>query len=113
MRRLADQSVLVVGGAGFVGSNLVRELLAAGARRVRVIDNLLSAERWNVPDDPRVSFTEGSMADDAVVGSVADEYDSIFHLATYHGNQSSMHDPLADHEHNQLTTLKQIGRAHV
>ncbi len=37
-------------------------------------------------------------------------YDFVFHLCTYHGNQSSIHDPLADHEHNQLTTLKLFER---
>ena len=52
-------SALVVGGAGFVGGNLVRELLARDAARVLVIDNLLSAERENVPDDVRVAFVEG------------------------------------------------------
>jgi nucleoside-diphosphate-sugar epimerase len=35
-----------------------------------------------------------------------DEYDYVFHLGTYHGNQSSIHDPLADHANNTLTTLK-------
>jgi UDP-glucose 4-epimerase len=105
-----DASVVVTGGAGFVGSTLVRLLLSGGAARVHVVDNLLSAERWNIPVDPRVEFTEGSIADDAIVRSIADEYELIFHLCTYHGNQSSIHDPLADHEHNQLTTLKLFDR---
>lgn len=104
-------AVLVTGGAGFVGSNLVRMLLGQGAASVHVIDNLLSSERANVPDDPRVRFTEGSVADDAVVSGVRDEYDYVFHLCTYHGNQSSIADPLADHEHNQVTTLKLFERA--
>jgi nucleoside-diphosphate-sugar epimerase len=106
MTDFENRSVLVVGGAGFVGSNLVGRLLKAGVASVHVVDNLLSAERVNVPDDQRVRFTEGSIADDAVLSRVIDEHDYIFHLATYHGNQSSIHDPLADHEHNQLTTLK-------
>src|SRR3954469_17660886 len=110
MPQLSDASVLVTGGAGFVGSNLVRLLLQGGARDINVIDNLLSAERWNLPTDRRVSFVEGSLADDAVVGTITDRYDYIFHLCTYHGNQSSIHDPLADHEHNQLTTLKLFDR---
>jgi len=106
MTELENRSVLVVGGAGFVGSNLTRLLLAAGVAAVHVIDNLLSAERINVPADGRIRFTEGSIADDRVLSEVSDDYDYIFHLATYHGNQSSIHNPLADHEHNQLTTLK-------
>jgi UDP-glucose 4-epimerase len=98
--------ILVSGGAGFVGSNLVRLLLREGAAHVHVVDNLLSAERVNVPDDPRVAFSESSIADDALLGSLKDEYDYVFHLSTYHGNQSSIHDPLADHANNTLTTLK-------
>jgi UDP-glucose 4-epimerase len=98
--------ILVSGGAGFVGSNLVRLLLREGAAHLHVVDNLLSAERVNVPDDPRVAFSESSIADDALLGSLKDEYDYVFHLSTYHGNQSSIHDPLADHANNTLTTLK-------
>src|SRR6185369_3553270 len=94
------------GGAGFVGSNLVRHLLAQGAAKVHIVDNLLSAERSNIPADPRVVFSEASIADDALLASLKDEYDYVFHLSTYHGNQSSIHDPLADHANNTLTTLK-------
>jgi nucleoside-diphosphate-sugar epimerase len=41
-----------------------------------------------------------------LLASLKDEYDYVFHLSTYHGNQSSIHDPLADHENNTLTTLR-------
>lgn len=99
-------TILVSGGAGFVGANLVKELLADGAANIHVVDNLLSAERDNLPNDARIEFTLGSIADDAVLSTLSDRYDYIFHLSTYHGNQSSMHDPLADHENNLLTTLK-------
>lgn len=98
--------ILVSGGAGFVGSNLVKLLLREGAAHIHVVDNLLSAERVNVPDDPRVALSEASIADDALLGGLKDEYDYVFHLSTYHGNQSSIHDPLADHANNTLTTLK-------
>jgi len=101
---------LVVGGAGFVGSNLVRRLLADGADHVTVVDNLLSAERSNLPEDDRLTFIEGSISDDAVVGSIEDEHDHVFHLATFHGNQSSIADPIADHENNTLTSLKLFHR---
>jgi UDP-glucose 4-epimerase len=107
---LPGSSNLVVGGAGFVGGNLVRELLARDAGRVLVVDNLLSAERENIPDDPRVDFVEGSIADDAVLAGLDDAFDYVFHLATYHGNQSSIANPLADHEHNLITTLKLFER---
>lgn len=98
--------LLVVGGAGFVGSNLVRLLLAEGAERVLVVDNLLSSERENLPDDPHVELIEASIADDRVLASLEDEFDVAYHLATYHGNQSSIANPLADHENNLITTLK-------
>jgi nucleoside-diphosphate-sugar epimerase len=103
---LAGRSLLVVGGAGFIGSNLVREALDGDASRVLVIDNLLSAERENLPADRRVELVEASIADDAVLDALDDEFDFVFHLATYHGNQSSIADPLADHEHNLITTLR-------
>ena len=104
--KLANTNVMVVGGAGFVGSNLVKRLLELGVNQVHVVDNLLSAEKINVPDHPAVRFSETSITDDALLASLQDEYDYVFHLATYHGNQSSIHDPLADHENNTLTTLK-------
>jgi nucleoside-diphosphate-sugar epimerase len=108
--KFAERTVLVAGGAGFVGSNLVRALLDRDAARVVVVDNLLSAERENLPIDPRIEFREGSIADDRVLARLEDEFDYAFHLATYHGNQSSIHDPLADHQNNTLTTLKLLWR---
>jgi len=95
-----------VGGAGFVGSNTVRALLSLDVARIVVVDNLLSAELSNLPVDPRVQFVEGSIADDAILSGLRDEFDFVFHLATYHGNQSSIADPLADHDNNLITTLK-------
>lgn len=98
-------NVLITGGAGFVGSNLARSLLRENVGRIQIVDNLLSSERDNIPDDPRVYFTEGSIADNRILKDLCDEYDFIFHLATYHGNQNSIHNPLEDHDNNLLTTL--------
>jgi len=103
---LGGRTILVVGGAGFVGSNLVRQALALDCRRIVVVDNLLSAERENLPHDARVELIVGSIADDTVLARLGDEFDYVFHLATYHGNQSSIANPLADHDNNLITTLK-------
>jgi len=106
MKPLNGQTCLVIGGAGFVGSNLVFLLLSEGCREVTIIDNLLSSERSNVPQDSRIKFLEGSIADDRILTEMRDEYDFVFHLATYHGNQSSIANPLEDHANNLITTLK-------
>jgi nucleoside-diphosphate-sugar epimerase len=97
---------LIVGGAGFVGSNIVRRLLDYAPCEIIIIDNLLSSERDNIPDNRAISFMHGSITDDRVLAELPEDVDYVFHLATYHGNQSSIHDPLADHENNTLTTLK-------
>jgi nucleoside-diphosphate-sugar epimerase len=112
-RVFAGQRVLVVGGAGFVGSNLVRDLVAHGAAEILVVDNLLSAERANLPDGATVTFIEGSITDEAILARLQDDLDYVFHLATFHGNQNSIHDPLADHAQNTYTTLRLFERIKV
>src|ERR1043166_7488860 len=87
MQAFDNASILVVGGAGFVGSNLVRELLTTSAKNILVVDNLLSAERFNVPMSPKVQFIEGSITHDSVLHKLPASLDYVFHLATYHGNQ--------------------------
>lgn len=100
--------LLVVGGAGFVGANLCRRLLAAGPARLTVVDNLLSAEIDNLP--PGVDLRVGSIADDAILAALPDDFDYAWQLATFHGNQSSIADPIADHDNNTITTLKLLER---
>jgi nucleoside-diphosphate-sugar epimerase len=102
---IENSRALVVGGAGFVGSNLVNRLLDDGASSVHVVDNFLSAEPSNVPVDPRVSISENSINEDSVLEEVGLDWDIVFHLSTYHGNQSSIANPHEDHENNLRTTL--------
>lgn len=97
--------ILIVGGAGFVGSNLCRSLLEIEGCRLTVVDNLLSSERDNLPFDDRIRFMEGSICDTKILLQLKNEFDYVFHLATFHGNQSSIADPLKDHKNNTLTTL--------
>lgn len=105
-----DKHILIVGGAGFVGSNLVLKLLDDAPKRITIVDNLLSADIANVPLDPRVDFAYGSITDDRILEALPGDLDYVFHLACFHGNQSSIADPLADHENNTLTTLKLFER---
>lgn len=102
----ANASILVVGGAGFVGSNLVLKLLEDDPRAVAIVDNLLSSVAANIPQDPRVTFLHGSIADDRILNALPRDLDYAFHLACYHGNQSSIANPIADHDNNTLTSLK-------
>ncbi len=105
MMKLTGATILVVGGAGFVGSNLVKRLLKEGAASVTIVDNLLSADPSNISEDERVDFRRGSIADHKILDDIDDKYEIVFHLATFHGNESSIHDPLADHANNLVTTL--------
>jgi UDP-glucose 4-epimerase len=104
--RFQGQKILVIGGSGFVGSNLCYQLLQEGAHHLTVVDNLLSAQAENLPKNEKVDFIFGSISDDRILMGLAKDYDYVFHLATYHGNQSSIYDPIADHENNTVTTLK-------
>jgi len=102
--------ILVVGGAGFVGSNLVYRLLEDDPREIIVVDNLLSADVSNVPNHPRVRFLANTVTDDLLLGDLPDDLDYAFHLACFHGNQSSIADPIADHDNNNITSLKLFDR---
>jgi UDP-glucose 4-epimerase len=108
--RFRGANIAVVGGAGFVGANLVNMILAHRPRRVTIVDNFLSADTESVPADPAIHLIAGSITDDRVLAGLDADLDYVFHLACYHGNQSSIADPLADHDNNTLTTLKLFER---
>lgn len=105
-----DKKLLIVGGAGFVGSNLIFALLEQNPQEIIIVDNLLSSDISNVSTDPRVTFIQGSITNDEILEELPQDLDYVWHLSCYHGNQSSIHDPLADHENNTLTTLKLFDR---
>ena len=103
----SNSKILVVGGAGFVGSNLSHTLLSTNSvKELWIVDNLLSSDIINLPDDKRVRFILGSIADNKVLRQLPVDLEYVFHLACFHGNQSSIADPLADHANNTFTTLK-------
>ena len=105
------KKVLVVGGAGFVGSNLVLKLLEQDPKEIIIVDNLLSSDISNVVDDPRVTFVFGSITSDKILKNLPDDLEYAWHLSCYHGNQSSIHDPMADHHSRRLFTLLQDARS--
>ena len=105
-----NQKVLVVGGAGFVGSNLVHQILEQDPQEIIIVDNLISSDISNIPSDNKVRFVFGSITDDEILRNLPNDLDFAFHLACYHGNQSSTANPLADHDNNTLTTLKLFER---
>ena len=106
----AGKRILVVGGAGFIGSNLVHMLLEQGPKEILIVDNLLSSDVSNIPADPRARFVFGSITDDRILAALPEDLDYAFHLACFHGNQSSIADPLADHDNNTYTSLKLFDR---
>ena len=68
--RFAGQNVLVVGGAGFVGSNLARAILTQRPRKLTIIDNFLSADPVNVPNDAAVHLVVGSITDERILAGL-------------------------------------------
>ena len=76
--------VLVTGGAGFIGSHLVDALLSGGAR-VTVLDRLsIGGSRANLEqhdDDPRFTFVQGDVNDEALVREVVGGVDAVIHAA--------------------------------
>jgi len=81
---LAGSTVSVVGGAGFIGSQIVDQLLDEPVERVIVVDNFVRGTRANLEHasrDPRVEVREGSILDLAFLEQVMEQSDYAFHLA--------------------------------
>jgi UDP-glucose 4-epimerase len=102
----AHKTILVTGGAGAIGSNLVRALASLEAK-VIILDDLSSAERWNVPSLPGVLFVQGDILDEVKLKRVFYERPEIvFHLAAFFANQNSLDHPERDLMVNGLGTLR-------
>ena len=96
---------LVTGGAGFIGSHVVRGLLARG-RRVRVLDNLSSGKRENLREIAAdIEFIEGDICDISVCERAAAGAELVFHLAARGSVPRSVADPLGTHHANVTGTL--------
>ena len=100
------KTILVTGGAGAIGSNLSRALAGLGAQ-VIVLDDLSSAEHWNVPSLPGVLFVEGDVLDEIKLKRVFFERPAIvYHLAAFFANQNSVDHPEKDLMVNGMGTLR-------
>jgi UDP-glucose 4-epimerase len=96
-------AVLVTGGAGYIGSHMVYELLDAG-EQVVVLDNLSTGFQWTVAED--VPLIVGETGDQTLVGRLIREYgiDAIIHFATSVVVPDSVRDPLAYYRNNTSNT---------
>jgi UDP-glucose 4-epimerase len=96
-------SVLVTGGAGYIGSHMVLELLANGEKPV-VLDDLSTGFRWAFPQD--VPFVQGDVADGHLVERVLREHkvDAIVHFAARVVVPDSVADPLGYYLANTMKT---------
>jgi UDP-glucose 4-epimerase len=102
---MPDLPILVTGGAGFIGSNLVDSLLAKG-HAVRVLDDLSMGKRSNLPlDNPRLQLVVGSVADAALVSQAVAGCQAVVHLAAVASVQASVDDPVGTHQSNFVGTL--------
>ena len=102
-------SVAVIGGAGFIGSNLVDELMVQGFE-VTVLDDLSEGKidnlsRWK--NSPRFTFVKGDIRDYDLVRRAVDRKSWVFHLAAMSRIQPSIKDPL------QAMSINMMGTANV
>ena len=103
-------NILIVGGAGFLGANLVRRCLQTPGHQVTVLDSLeprlrATAEHlrevWS-----QIRFIRGSLGDEALVAEVVQDKDLIFNCAAQSSHSISLQDPLFDAETNCLGNLR-------
>jgi UDP-glucose 4-epimerase len=97
-------NILVVGGAGYIGSHCVRQITAAGHRPV-VLDNLIYGHRQAVA--PEVPFYQGNLADQAFVRQVlrSEKIDLVMHFAAFTLVGESVGDPIKYYKNNVVRTL--------
>lgn len=100
--------VLVTGGAGFIGSNLV-DMLIENDFEVSILDNLSSGKMANVPKG--VHLLKGDICDKNTVHNALKDVEVVFHLAAQASVAVSMKDPLLDTEVNTKGTVTLLDEA--
>ncbi|MBN1803879.1 MAG: SDR family oxidoreductase [Sedimentisphaerales bacterium] len=96
---------LITGGAGFIGSNMVRFLLGKG-QEVRVLDNFETGKRENLTEvADRIELVEGDIRDEVKVQQAVKGVDVIYHLAALGSVPRSMKDPATTHDVNVSGTF--------
>jgi len=99
--------VLVIGGAGFLGSHVVDQLTSSSADEIVVLDNFVRGNRENLASasaDGRVTVIEGSITDSTLVHRLMDGTDYVVHLAALWLHEC-LHDPRAALEVNVVGTF--------
>ncbi len=105
------KNILVTGGAGAIGSNLVNRLSQEPDNHVTVLDNLSSGRIENIAQRPNVHFIQGGVESDESLDGVFDKkYELVFHLAANFANQNSVEFPQKDLLVNGMGTLKLLLR---
>jgi UDP-glucose 4-epimerase len=103
-------TILVTGGAGYIGSHMVHALLDAG-ERVVVLDDLSTGFRWAVPE--AASFVHGESGDQALLAQLFREHDvdAIIHFAASIVVPDSVRDPLRYYRNNTVNSRALIESA--
>ncbi len=103
---------LVTGGAGFIGSALVRGLVANGASRVVVVDNLLTGHARNLAGvSGPIDFHQIDIRDFDALRTAMEGIDIVFHEAAIPSVPRSIHDPIPSHEVNVNGTFNVLRSA--
>jgi len=109
-----EKTVLVTGGAGAIGSNLVKTLSNLETKKIIIIDDLSSSYEWNILASPKVAFIKGNILDDEKLRWAFKEKPQIvYHLAGHFANQNSVDNPETDLMVNGMGTLKVLEHAHL